>query len=325
MKASKELANAVQSVKGIWDEIEAIAPWERLRVGDAAEEALPQLVPKIQELESTYEELDDVIEYIDARDSAVLTGIKDGTTHTDLDLIRDRRWFLQALRLTRLFPEENSLSWDLANIQKSPVQNAATSQTEPDIALTEPSVATTLRAALHSFEVSVEGNDHPLEDQLDFHKAQRVVEAEYFTPDSWLTRRDKLRPIILNRGKTPLPSSVQSKLKELRWAYTFGLYQSVAALARSTVEQMLHDKGFNRRSDTDSSLRDLIAAARESNHPIHQKADGLDIVRRQGNAILHSKEGHSENIRDLQAAGTDDVARQCIATVMEAAELLYRS
>lgn len=186
----------------------------------------------------------------------------------------------------------------------------------------------TLATALGDHETTLQMNldFHETDSQFDFEACHRLMALGFFQPDHWLARQRAIGPLVLERKSRSVPGHVRVRFKEIHRSFVVGNFLSTVALARSTLEYALIDRGRplgyepfesqmgNRRS---KRLIDLVDAASVARPPLRE---AMDLVRETGNQVIHPRK-HSDVTRfpHLQEAEAFD----CIRALREVLVDLY--
>lgn len=69
-----------------------------------------------------------------------------------------------------------------------------------------------------------------------------VVDAFYFKPDDWHANFKDLNPIFVEYEPRKIPARIRNRIEEIHLSFIFGNWMAVAALCRSLLEFMIHDR-----------------------------------------------------------------------------------
>jgi hypothetical protein len=162
----------------------------------------------------------------------------------------------------------------------------------------------TLTTALADHETTLElnGRFDETDTRFDLKACRRLFTLPFFEPDLWLARQREIGPLLLGRRARNVPSHVRGRVKEIHHSFVLGNFLSAVALARSTLEYALIDRGrslgyepFETRMGNHSvkRLADLIDSA---SVVMPSLRDSMVRVREIGNQVLHPKK-HYDVIR----------------------------
>lgn len=123
---------------------------------------------------------------------------------------------------------------------------------------------------------------------------QYIVSASFFRPDEWYENMKELRPVASKRRSEMLPNHVRVRIKEIFRSFTFGNWQSVAAMSRGVLEYALIDRagalGYEAYEQDQFgklrpvSLRQLVHRASDL---LPSVVEDMEAIREYGNEVMH--------------------------------------
>jgi len=157
--------------------------------------------------------------------------------------------------------------------------------------------------------------------------ASEVLDETWFQPDSWRENLRLLRPALVGRDESSVPTHVRVRLAEVYRTFMFGAWMATIALSRAIAEfslinraSYLNIQATRKGSDGVERYRKLdeLIELASGKHP--ELRDGLKTLQDAGNRVLHPKKKQSviASPRVLQREALD-----CIKAMVRVVEVLY--
>jgi len=173
--------------------------------------------------------------------------------------------------------------------------------------------------------------DNLLDDQderrLSVDIAQETLEQQWFQPDFWSSNLRMLRPALLGKSESAIPTRIKVRLAEMQKAFVFGAWMATIALSRAIIEFALIERAQSFgvspvRKTSDGTQRylkldDLIKTVSKS-HPELER--GLRVLQDAGNRVLHPKK--KQNVIPTPKVLRSE-AYECVKETLSLVETLY--
>jgi hypothetical protein len=307
---TKPLKRLIRQFRDRFQGFESIIPWDRFVEGDFRQNDVDRVRELILLIGNDYHELRNLLR-CGVRDTSRLTGLKPDEQKYFREVIEERKSVFSRIFLWRVFSSEGSdVDWLRRDLKTA----------EDPVSCPEgESIRKTFDFGLTKLVFNEEElRDDDLLDRLDLEGARELVESTMFRPDLWHCHVESIRPVLL--GKYPaVHSKLRLRLDDLYKSFIFGQYLSGIAMARSVLEYALatwaNKRGLRIRNLNLEELIELVAEKEPS-----LSRDRLDIVRLNGNAIMHPEVIAHDNV--IEFPPNQKTCRRCIEIVVETIETL---
>ena len=157
--------------------------------------------------------------------------------------------------------------------------------------------------------------------------AQDTLDQQWFQPDFWNSNLRLLRPALVGKSESAIPTRIRVRLGEMKKAFVFGAWMATIALCRAIAEFALIERAPNlgispTRKMNDGTERylkldDLIEATAESHAHLEP---GLRVLQDAGNRVLHPRKRQNV-IPTPKVLRTE--AHECVRQTLALVEALY--
>jgi len=310
---TKTLRHLISQFQDHFQAFDTVITWGRFVDGDFDEQALQGLRTVIPLLVADYEELGRLLRYR-VRTSGRLTGLRPHELEYYAEVVEPRANILNRLRLWSLFNDVDADGqWLTRELMKTGEQDSLAHYEM---------ITRAIDIALNRVEENEEYfRDYEWFDEIDVEGARELVDSEIFRPDQWHENAKRIRPVLL--GKHPaIKNSLRLRLDDLYKSYILGQYLSGIAMARSVLAYALATWAKNHRFNNpqDLKLEDLIDLVTERVSVLSK--DRLNIVRLNGNAIMHPEVTAHDNV--VEFPPSEGTCQRCIKIVIETIEALHK-
>lgn len=310
VEATKSLKRLISLFRDRYQAFESAIPWDRFVEADLQKDDVDRLRDLVPPIIDGYDELRNLLRRR-VREASRLTGLKPAEQKYFAEVIEPREPVFSRISLWSLFNSVDSDGDWLRRELKAAKQRV--SYPERD-------------SILKAFDIGLvrmENDEEALSDyewfnEIDIEGARELVESEMFRPDLWHEHAESIRPVLL--GKHPaVHNQLRLRLDDLYRSYILGQYLSGIAMARSVLEYALATWARKRRlDDRKLNLEDLIKLVTDTEPSLSE--DRLDIVRLNGNAIMHPEVVAHDNV--VEFPPNEGTCQRCIRIVVETIETL---
>lgn len=151
---------------------------------------------------------------------------------------------------------------------------------------------------------------------VDLRGAERLTDAAWFRPDDWLRNETDVLPILVD-SKTDLPKLLEKRIDQCFGAFRFSQWMASMAMARSTLESMLWDRGRACGVEVGGGTLDEMISQFAERWPDLEPP--MNYIRRCGNEVMHpAKDGTVARYPQSR-----DMATRCLLNLVETARVVY--
>lgn len=157
--------------------------------------------------------------------------------------------------------------------------------------------------------------------------ASEVLDEAWFQPDRWRENMRLLRPALVGRDESSVPTHVRVRLAEVYRTFMFGAWMATIALCRAIAEFSLINRAsylgiqaIRKGSDGVERYRKLdeLIELASVKHP--ELRDNLKTLQDAGNRVLHPKK--KQNVIASPRVLREE-ARDCVKATVRVVEVLY--
>jgi hypothetical protein len=158
-------------------------------------------------------------------------------------------------------------------------------------------VEKTFYAGLEQIQGIIDDNPDMVE-RFALDDAWRVIDSEFldFSPDEWIERSRRLKPIFIEVREEQIPAHVRFRLRELYRVFVLGNWFSVFSLARTILEYSIINLAFRyeldpfvKRENGTRRIKRLGVLVSEMSERLPNIKDDMESVTEYGNRFLHPK------------------------------------
>jgi hypothetical protein len=310
VEVTKSLKRLISQFRDRYQAFESAISWDRFVEASLQKDDVDLLRDLVPPIINDYDELRNLLRRR-VRDASRLTGLKPAEQRYFAEVIEPRGPVFFRISLWSLF---NSLDSDGEWLRRElKAAKERVSNPERDSIL---KAFDTGLARMKNDEDTLRNYDWF--DELDIDGALELVESKMFRPDLWHEHAESIRPVLL--GKYPaVNNQLRLRLDDLYKSYILGQYLSGIAMARSVLEYTLATWAKKRRfDDREPHLEGLIKLVTDKEPSLSE--DRLNIVRLNGNAIMHPEVVAHDNV--VEFPPNEGTCQRCIKIVVETIETL---